>query len=66
MGLTQQQEKILESKSKNLVVSASAGSGKTFVLIEKLIDLICQKKIPVSPAFSEKQGFCFFSLWISP
>ena len=28
--------KILDSKAKNLVISASAGSGKTFILIEKI------------------------------
>ena len=48
MKLTLQQEKILTSKKKNVVVSASAGSGKTFVLIEKLISLIKDQKVPVS------------------
>ena len=47
MELTKEQEKVLESNVKDLVVSASAGSGKTFVVIEKLIGLICDKKIPV-------------------
>ena len=47
MKLTKEQEKVLESQVKDLVVSASAGSGKTFVVIEKLIGLICDKKIPV-------------------
>ena len=48
MGLTKEQEMILTSQSKNLVVSASAGSGKTFVLIEKLINIITEKKVPLS------------------
>ena len=47
MEYTKQQEKVIESDVKDLVVSASAGSGKTFVVIEKLIGLICDKKVPV-------------------
>lgn len=47
MELTNEQEKVLESNFKDLVVSASAGSGKTFVVIEKLIGLICDKKVPI-------------------
>jgi len=47
MELTKEQEKVLQSQVKDLVVSASAGSGKTFVVIEKLIGLICDKKVPV-------------------
>ena len=46
--LTLEQQKILESDKKKLVVSASAGSGKTFVLIEVLINLICNKNVPIS------------------
>ena len=45
---TPEQKKVLENKNRKLVVSASAGSGKTFVVIEYLINLICNKKIPVS------------------
>lgn len=47
MELTKEQQQVLQSEVKDLVVSASAGSGKTFVVIEKLIGLICDKKIPV-------------------
>lgn len=45
---TDEQKRILENQKKNLIVSASAGSGKTFVVIEYLINLICNKKIPLS------------------
>ena len=45
---TEEQEKILSNNKKNLIVSASAGSGKTFVVIEYLINLICEKKVPLS------------------
>ena len=47
MDLTDEQKEVLKSEVKDLVVSASAGSGKTFVVIEKLIGLICDKQIPV-------------------
>lgn len=46
--LTPEQELVVKNKSKRLVVSASAGSGKTFVVVEKLIKLICEEKVPVS------------------
>lgn len=45
---TEEQEKVLKNDKKNLIVSASAGSGKTFVVIEYLINLICEKKVPLS------------------
>lgn len=47
MGPTEEQVKILESKAKSLVISASAGSGKTYIVIEKLKKLICDLKVPV-------------------
>lgn len=46
--LTDEQQMVIDSKRKNLVVSASAGSGKTFVVVEKLIKLICEEKVPLS------------------
>ena len=48
MELTNEQSAIIESKGKRVVVSASAGSGKTFVLVEKLITLLCDEKVPAS------------------
>lgn len=46
--LTPEQRLVIKNKKKKLVVSASAGSGKTFVVVEKLIRLICEENIPVS------------------
>ncbi len=43
--LTEEQQKILDTGAKRVVISASAGSGKTFVLTTKLIDIIVNKKI---------------------
>ncbi|MBQ7643225.1 MAG: UvrD-helicase domain-containing protein, partial [Clostridia bacterium] len=45
--LTPAQEKAIYSEGKNLLVSASAGSGKTFVMIERVIRLIVEGKAEV-------------------
>ena len=39
MKLTQEQTAAIEAKGK-VIVSASAGSGKTFVMIQKLVDAV--------------------------
>ncbi len=44
---TGEQLKVLNNDKKSLIVSASAGSGKTWVLVEYITKLICEKKIPV-------------------
>ena len=46
--LTKQQQAILDNTKKDLIVSASAGSGKTFVVIEYLKQLLCEKHVPLS------------------
>jgi ATP-dependent helicase/nuclease subunit A len=43
-----QQKEILQSENKNLIVSASAGSGKTTVMIEKIANLLKEKKANIS------------------
>lgn len=48
MKPTDEQLKILTSDKKNMIVSASAGSGKTFVVIEYLLMLITQRHIPLN------------------
>ncbi len=40
MNLTSQQQLAIKTRAKNMLVAASAGSGKTFVLVERIIDLI--------------------------
>lgn len=47
MELTQSQKQIIEQKGKNLLVSASAGSGKTFVVIERILNRILKDKVSV-------------------
>ena len=43
----EQQKKAIHTKKKNIVVSASAGSGKTTVLIARLIDLVLNDRISI-------------------
>lgn len=43
----EEQQKVLQNKAKNMIVSASAGSGKTKVMIDYIIQLVCEEKVPV-------------------
>ena len=47
MELEEQQE-VLNNTKKRLLVSASAGSGKTYVMIKYICKLIVEEKVPVS------------------
>ncbi len=57
----EQRRAIYDGDGKNLMVSASAGSGKTFVMIERIIRLIREKKLTVNGllavTFTEKATF---------
>lgn len=44
---TIEQARVLNNDKKNLLVSASAGSGKTWVMIEYITKLIVEKRVPV-------------------
>lgn len=44
---TKEQKQVLENKKQNMIVSASAGSGKTYTLIKYICDLVCTKRIPI-------------------
>ena len=41
------QLKAIQTKEKNVLVSASAGSGKTTVLIARLMDLVVKDRVPI-------------------
>lgn len=41
------QKKVIETRNRNLLVSAAAGSGKTAVLVERIISMITDKNTPV-------------------
>ncbi len=43
MGLTAEQELVRDTRNKNMLVSAAAGSGKTFVLVQRIISEILDK-----------------------
>ena len=47
MNFTDEQLKVIETKNKNILVSAAAGSGKTAVLVERIIQKVLDKDAPV-------------------
>ena len=44
---TEEQKKVIETRHRNLLVSAAAGSGKTAVLVERIIRMITDPEHPV-------------------
>ena len=48
------QLKAIETKQKNVLVSASAGSGKTTVLIERLMRLVMEERVEVDAILAPK------------
>nr|MCR5106920.1 UvrD-helicase domain-containing protein [Lachnospiraceae bacterium] len=44
---TKEQKKAIETRDKNILVSAAAGSGKTAILVERIIRRVTDKKDPV-------------------
>ena len=47
MKFTVDQQKVIDTRNKNILVSAAAGSGKTAVLVERIIQMITDDKNPV-------------------
>ena len=47
MTWTKEQKEVIETRGKNLLVSAAAGSGKTAVLVERILSLITDEEHPV-------------------
>lgn len=47
MNFTKDQQKVIELRGKNILVSAAAGSGKTAVLVERILALISDSENPV-------------------
>ena len=49
MGITftETQRKVIEQRGCNLLVSAAAGSGKTAVLVERIVEMVCEGERPV-------------------
>lgn len=44
---TREQSQVIESRGSNLLVSAAAGSGKTAVLVERIIQMVTDKEHPL-------------------
>lgn len=49
MGImwTEDQKKVIELRNRNILVSAAAGSGKTAVLVERIMEMVCDEAHPV-------------------
>ena len=47
MNFSEEQLKVINTRDKNILVSAAAGSGKTTVLVQRIIEKITDKERPV-------------------
>lgn len=47
MQFTSDQQKVIDARKKNILVSAAAGSGKTAVLVERIIRMVVDEENPV-------------------
>ncbi len=49
MGVTftEAQQRVIDERGKNLLISAAAGSGKTAVLVERIVKMVCDGEDPV-------------------
>ena len=47
MQFTTDQKRVIEARKKNILVSAAAGSGKTAVLVERIIQMVVDEENPV-------------------
>ncbi len=47
INFTKEQQKVIDLRHRNILVSAAAGSGKTAVLVERIIRMVCDETVPV-------------------
>lgn len=47
MGWTKEQQQAIELRGQNLLVSAAAGSGKTAVLVERIVRMVCEEQYDI-------------------
>lgn len=47
MQFTKDQQRVIEARNKNILVSAAAGSGKTAVLVERIIRMVVDEEKPI-------------------
>ena len=50
---TEEQKQVIWLRNRNILVSAAAGSGKTAVLVERIKELVLDKKHPVAQAYEK-------------
>ena len=54
MNFTQDQQKVIDIRGKNILVSASAGSGKTAVLVARIMKKVCEEGIDIDGDVTEE------------
>ncbi|MBE5866613.1 MAG: helicase-exonuclease AddAB subunit AddA [Lachnospiraceae bacterium] len=47
IAFTPEQEQVIQLHNRNILVSAAAGSGKTAVLVERIVRMVCDEEHPV-------------------
>lgn len=47
MAWTNEQKRAIETRNKNLLVSAAAGSGKTAVMVERINSMVTREEVPI-------------------
>ena len=47
INFTEDQLKVINMRDRNVLVSAAAGSGKTAVLVERIVKMVCDEENPV-------------------
>ena len=50
---TKEQQEAIDKEGTNIIVSAGAGSGKTAVLVERIINKIINEKIDINKIYSD-------------
>lgn len=45
---TEEQQRVLDVRQKNVIVSAQAGAGKTRILVERILNLVEKERVPLS------------------
>ena len=51
---TEEQQKVIDLRNRNILVSAAAGSGKTAVLVERIIQMLTDREHPVAMQMGRK------------
>ena len=47
VNFTPDQQKVIDLRDCNILVSAAAGSGKTAVLVERIVGMVCEGEAPL-------------------